>query len=283
MKAFILISLAAFAGLLTCDAQVIQPKIIRGSATTPGEFPFIVSLDHLNATTGAYKHFCAGSIVDATHIVTAAHCVWNYTASMVTILAGAYNLSATEASQQRVQVSVINVHPNYTSRGSPGPYDVAVLVLATPLALNAQVNVVGLNTVGHFPSGKCTNMGWGNKFPVSSISYQGSDVLLKGETGMITKTTCQLLGGYLPYRVQLQTAVCGANVNLFTMTFNPGQGTCQGDSGGPVVCYNSDKTPYLAGIVSWGFIYCGVSPDVYTDISNAAIKDWLDSVLIANQ
>merc|ERR1711997_358270 len=55
-----------------------------------------------------------------------------------------------------------------------------------------------------------------------------------------------------------------------------GKDSCQGDSGGPMVCYNSDGSGYLGGIVSWG-IGCGglYHPGVYTEVSY--FVDWVEA------
>jgi len=52
---------------------VIESRILGGSAATPGQFPYQISLQYFNTTTNSFKHFCGGSIIDPTHIVTAAH------------------------------------------------------------------------------------------------------------------------------------------------------------------------------------------------------------------
>merc|ERR1712243_524679 len=55
-----------------------------------------------------------------------------------------------------------------------------------------------------------------------------------------------------------------------------GKDSCQGDSGGPMICYNSDGSGYLGGIVSWG-IGCGgyFHPGVYTEVSY--FTEWINA------
>jgi hypothetical protein len=49
-------------------------RIVGGDETTLGEFKFVVSLQRLRKPDETmYRHFCAGSILDEMHIVTAAH------------------------------------------------------------------------------------------------------------------------------------------------------------------------------------------------------------------
>lgn len=48
------------------------PRIVGGSVAGLGEYPGKVSLQQRNG-----NHFCGGTIIDQTHVVTAAHCVTN--------------------------------------------------------------------------------------------------------------------------------------------------------------------------------------------------------------
>lgn len=58
------------------------PAIVGGVPATAGEFPFIVSLQ----TNGA--HFCGGSLLDSTTVLTAAHCAEGQTTTGLTVRAG---------------------------------------------------------------------------------------------------------------------------------------------------------------------------------------------------
>ena len=51
------------------DSFYSNGYIIGGTAATAGQAPYIVSLQRSSS------HFCGGTIVDASWIVTAAHCV----------------------------------------------------------------------------------------------------------------------------------------------------------------------------------------------------------------
>ncbi|KAF2882711.1 hypothetical protein ILUMI_23444 [Ignelater luminosus] len=58
------IATACFASLLPGSGRVVN-----GTEANEGEIPWIISLKYLGS------HNCGGSILDATHILTAAHCV----------------------------------------------------------------------------------------------------------------------------------------------------------------------------------------------------------------
>jgi trypsin len=57
-------------------------QIVGGVPAQQGDFPFIVSLQ-----TGG-SHFCGGSLLNSTTVLTAAHCAQAVSATSVTIRAG---------------------------------------------------------------------------------------------------------------------------------------------------------------------------------------------------
>jgi trypsin len=58
------------------------PAIVGGVPAVAGDFPFIVSLQKNGA------HFCGGSLLDSTTVLTAAHCADGQTTSGLTVRAG---------------------------------------------------------------------------------------------------------------------------------------------------------------------------------------------------
>ena len=75
--------------------------------------------------SGNVRYLCTGSVVDASHILTAAHCVYDdagrlATIGQLTVRAGVSNFSAplpTDLEQDR-PVSLIRVHPAFQYTGS---------------------------------------------------------------------------------------------------------------------------------------------------------------------
>lgn len=88
-------------------------KIIGGKDASIGEYPWQISI-MMNPVVGGPYHYCGGSILDSTHIVTAAHCVKGKSISQMHIVAGAHNIKdSTEASQQKVYIKRMVYHPDF--------------------------------------------------------------------------------------------------------------------------------------------------------------------------
>lgn len=52
-----------------------NPRIIDGSITIDGEFPWQVSLEVLHPAYGFLGHWCGGVLIDEHWIISAAHCI----------------------------------------------------------------------------------------------------------------------------------------------------------------------------------------------------------------
>ena len=121
---------------------------------------------------------CGASILDSTHIITAAHCVFNpesgqlLGAEAFIVVAGTASITAEEiknnpAVQARF-VSVVRAHPMFEYSLGPGaPDDVAVLTLKLALEPNAWVQPIGLASAGSSPAeGAPVNLtGFGEQHP----------------------------------------------------------------------------------------------------------------------
>lgn len=66
-------------------AATISKRVTGGSDAGPGDFPFIVSLSEPEGGSG---HFCGGSLLNPTTVVTAAHCVGQLSPGSMLVSAG---------------------------------------------------------------------------------------------------------------------------------------------------------------------------------------------------
>lgn len=155
---------------LLATASVGRPagRVFGGRQIQIQSAPWVV----FYAVTGANAEggWCGGSIIDALHVVTAAHCVVDTAGAPLPptafkVRAGISNFNSpqpSDAEQDRGVVSV-RVHPAFSLK-PPGGDDVAVFQLDAPLDLSGSaVRAVSLPARGApFPAGASAVIaGWG--------------------------------------------------------------------------------------------------------------------------
>ena len=188
-------------------------------------------------------HFCGGSIIDADTIVTAAHCLEGFDASDITIRAGITNLN--NGGGQTRQVESFVEHPRYAQDELA---DIAVVELASPLNLNANVAAIAPATTADIAAATTASVtGWG----ATSENGGGSDVLLEAQVPLVGDRACNIALG-----TDAATELCAGGT---------GTDSCYGDSGGPLVV-DTNNGPRLAGVVSWGEECGGSTPGVYAEV-----------------
>ncbi len=209
-------------------------KIVGGTDVTIAQFPYQVAV-----MDSSFFQFCGGTIVNASWIVTANHCVEGMTASRLRIGAGSSKLSTVRTSGQIRSVSQIIRFAGYTSpeRGK----DVALLKLSTPLDLSGpNAQAIGVVTAAEAATATATGTavvvsGWGT---TASGSNSSPDNLRATTVNVISQSTLTSQYGSTITSDQLGAAA-------------PGKDSCQGDSGGPLVV-TVGGVKKLAGVVSWG-------------------------------
>lgn len=150
--------------------------IVNGNESATGARPYQVSLQ------SGGEHYCGGSIIDATTIITAAHCVEGESASGTTIRAGVIDLTSTNG--QDVAVASITSHPSYAQNELA---DIAVIKLAEPLQLGGNVKAIPLATAAQVDAAKtATVSGWG---AVSGVG-EGSSALLEAKVPLVNDSAC---------------------------------------------------------------------------------------------
>ena len=113
-----------------CSANsAILTRIVGGENAVSQTWGWAASLRY----TTTNSHFCGGSIISASHILTAAHCAQRILSPSSAIVAvGSIFLSS--ISQQK-SIEKIFIHPNYSSATLVN--DIAILKLSSPIDLNA--------------------------------------------------------------------------------------------------------------------------------------------------
>lgn len=234
--------------------------IIGGTPAPEDEYPFMVFVEH---DYGSF-YWCAGTLIAPTVVLTAAHCVYNFTIAEARIWVGADHLINDYGDE--IDVVGFITHPDYDGNTTN---DLAVIILAEPstrqpvrLASSAHADL----SVGGAPA---TAVGWGWQNIVDeTIVNDLAEVTLP----IVDDTTCasQLFGAVAGSTVVPATMVCAGS---------PGLDICLGDSGGPLLAVDSAGRYVQVGITSW-IADCGVTPSVFTEV--AAFSDWINQFVEAD-
>ena len=102
----------------------LGPESIIGGISTKYTWGWMVSLRRYSNHT----HFCGGSIISSSWILTAAHCVYNLHPSDIMVHAGSNNLR--HSTQWRSVAQIIS-HPMFNSLTDHN--DIALIQLSSPL------------------------------------------------------------------------------------------------------------------------------------------------------
>ncbi len=248
-------------GILTgcADASIEDPPpgktqasspVVGGTTADPGSWPWIVSL-----RTSNNSHYCGGSLIDPSWVLTAAHCG----------MPASVRVGPTASTAVVRNVTRRIVHPGYNASTSRN--DVALIQLSQPVD---GVETVRLNRDPGFPASvplaEATSTAWANThvagWGATAEGGSGSATLLEAAVPALTNSSCA--NAYPNDEISASNLCAGYQ--------GGGVDTCQGDSGGPLTF--SFGRPLLAGITSWG-IGCARPglPGVYVRVSSYI--DWI--------
>lgn len=142
-----------------------QYRITGGIAVADDEYiPYQVSLQ--NWKNGRVKHFCGGSIITPTHILTAAHCLTDIKTEQLSVVAGIRDLN--DKTGQRSNVLSFIRHKDYKELVTA---DIAIMEIDPPFLLDGR-KVDKIDFTGCKKVGSKVNVmisGWGST--AKNISY----------------------------------------------------------------------------------------------------------------
>jgi secreted trypsin-like serine protease len=276
-----LLALAAFALTLAFAVPAgakVTPRIVLGGNADITEFPFQVALFEPAVGTPDQSQFCGGVIVNATHVITAAHCLFDFSRANqvahpddIEVFAGSANLA--DLSPTLAPVATTSFDPRYDP--STNDYDVGVITLKNDLTM-PQANIDSIQYINDpdltaalaaDPATPAFVTGWGDTteggFPTS--------LLQKATVPLVPDATCAT--DYAGDATITPRMFCAGGGDPTSPGSVPD--SCQGDSGGPIVV-GTPGNYKLAGLVDSGE-GCGHAafPGIYTRVSSPDLQSFL--------
>jgi secreted trypsin-like serine protease len=212
-----------------------------------------VTLSTVALVSPSGSQFCTGSLIKADLVLTAAHCLADYTDSQLFVAFGNVALPGYFKREKLRAAVSYTVHSGYSSRQTEldvptaAPNDIALVKLsqAAPVAYKPIAMLAAKDSI-----------------------HDGEALLLAGYG--LTKWYAN--GGGVLYKVQSKIGKQAPAVKEFDFAAIPGKSACMGDSGGPAFVVRNQRL-VLIGVTSRGSAYCD-STGTYTDVRH--FRSWID-------
>ncbi|XP_065161059.1 trypsin-1-like [Atheta coriaria] len=244
---FILLFLVIYGNLATVEditKTSAAGRIVNGTHAKRGEIPYIVSIRRFN------RHSCGGSILDARHVLTAAHCVFDRAVEELQVQYGVLDIGDGDS-------NVINVTNTVTHSEYFQDYgninDIAIITLEEDIVFSdmAQPTVLP-EAFAPTPAGAHSILaGWG----LNGTGGARQQHLQRVDLVIYSDDDCEEAH---PFRTFREYHICSG-------VPEGGKGQCNGDSGGPLYAGGVQ-----VGIVSWSVKPCTIQgyPGVFVKVAN---------------
>lgn len=245
----------------------ITGRIIGGQHATPGQFPYMVSMQRRDPSNN-YAHHCGGAIISDRIVLTAAHCCPITTSKDFRILARAHK-QHDDPNGQAYEIKRSIRHENFSL--STMANDLGIVELVKPIKFNEFVAPIELGR--EFMAGDEVSVisGWGSSevmhfaIDTRSVLFQKKNMILNFQDdarvlkfvqlNTISNMDCRRAFADLNVPIFNNGTLCAASDKRAT-------GICSGDSGGPLVHNNK-----LIGVASWAKGCAEGYPDGFTRVS----------------
>jgi len=255
------------------DNDVVATRIVGGEDAVKHSIPWQAALVSSNPNSLFYNRpFCGGTIIDSTHILTAAHCTGSNSPQSINVLTGEHDTTVAQGEIRHSVKSIVN-HPSYGSQtGIDFDFSILTIDCDEEIDLSDKARAACLPESDVYEaSGATFNVsGWG-----TLQSGGGSpDILNVVTVPFISDSVCQQKysnprPGYSPATIT-DEMICAGNAA------EGGIDSCQGDSGGPLTWRDSQGKWNIIGVVSWGYGCADVRhPGVYAEV--VKVLDWVKS------
>uniref|UniRef100_A0A672IMJ1 trypsin n=1 Tax=Salarias fasciatus TaxID=181472 RepID=A0A672IMJ1_SALFA len=228
-------------------SRAVESNIVAGRVAKPHSRPYMASLQFNGA------HICGGILIREDFVLTAFynmtsyiiemfHCILitfqHFTSLFVSpqemmVVLGGHNISATEKTQQRIEVARYHQHPKFTGQYE---YDIMLLQLKKMAKLNKYVKTIGIpNKNGKTPANiNCAVAGWGR----TRENMPPSDVLRETTEKIQFNFECKNIWGiYFNSEHMMCTKFDRKKGGCFCrLNKSLSYPSLQGDSGGPLIC-----------------------------------------------
>nr|XP_032291160.1 uncharacterized protein LOC6623871 isoform X2 [Drosophila virilis] len=249
--------------------RIKNPVYVDGDSEF-GEYPWHVAILKKDPKESIYA--CGGTLIDAQHIISAAHCIKSQNGFDLRVRLGEWDVNHDVEFFPYIERDVVSVHIHPEYYAGTLDNDLAILKLDHPVDFtkNPHISPACLpDQYSDFTNARCWTTGWGKDAFGEHGKYQ--NILKEVDVPILSHHQCeaQLRNTRLGYSYKLNPGfICAGG--------EEGKDACKGDGGGPLVCERNGVWN-VVGVVSWG-IGCGQVnvPGVYVKVS--AYLPWIQQI-----